>query len=95
MSTSPTILQLATDILAHAKAIHQHLESKGHPQPSFDQDAPLQFPSDVEIQGSRMALIEAAKTIYDLTVGPTNSITWSALSVRPSYSVPPSLKSTH
>ncbi|KAI5857804.1 O-methyltransferase-domain-containing protein [Tricharina praecox] len=82
MATStppPSILQLATDILAHAKTIHQHLESNGIPQPGFDRDSPLHFPSDAEIQGSRMALIEAAKAIYDLAVGPTNGITWSSL----------------
>ncbi|CCX11100.1 O-methyltransferase-domain-containing protein [Pyronema domesticum] len=80
MST-PSLTQLAADVAKHAKILQDYIDANNLPQPAFDKDAPLDFPvpNGIPEQDSRIALLEAAKALHDLAVGPTSLVMWAGM----------------
>ena len=75
---------LAEEITANAKTVSTFLQSNGHPQPSFDRDAPavtvpLSAPQDVLV--ARQELIEATFKMYKLALGPSEYLPHLAVGV--------------
>jgi hypothetical protein len=70
---SSSLSELAQQITVTAAKLDEYINSHNLPKPSFDKDGPVKFPvpeSEVEIHKARMQLIEAAKTISELALGP-------------------------
>ena len=68
-----SLTELAAQISSHAKIIEDSLAAKGLPQPSFAADGPAGLPPGPEfrdLQRTRLALIDAARSIEHLTTGP-------------------------
>ncbi|PCH05686.1 O-methyltransferase, family 2 [Penicillium occitanis (nom. inval.)] len=71
------IIDLAAQISNAAKAIADFMASNGHPQPSFDVDAPQSFPSaPKDILDARQQLLDASQTIRELLLGPAEYLRW-------------------
>jgi hypothetical protein len=87
MST-PSLTELAADVAKHAKILQDYIDANNLPQPAFDKDAPLDFPvpNGIPEQDSRIALLEAAKALHDLAVGPTSLVMWAGMNVSTSDS---------
>ena len=87
---SPSITELAAEVSKNTTLISDYLKANNLPAPSFAADGPATFPipqNDAAIQGARLALIEASKTLYDLAVGPRHTMTYLPLVVSlPSWS---------
>jgi hypothetical protein len=78
-----TLDDLAAQISAHAKALTDFLGTNKLPGPSFAPDAPASFPaSNMDLQETRFALIQAAEEIRDLALGPRDLMMRMALHVR-------------
>lgn len=74
---------LAAQVSSAATIIDDFLVSSGHPQPSFNVDAPPAFPpTPTEIIDARRQLLDAAQGIVDLVVGPAEHLRWLACRVR-------------
>ncbi|KAI5849925.1 O-methyltransferase-domain-containing protein [Tricharina praecox] len=80
-----SLTAIATEILKHAQALDVYIAEHDLPQPSFDRDGPAMFPlpghAPDSLHKARTALMDASKTIYDLTEGPTNSVMWGSIAV--------------
>ncbi|KAK4157010.1 O-methyltransferase-domain-containing protein [Chaetomidium leptoderma] len=71
------MLALAQKITKAAEKLEAHMKAKNLPMPSFDVDAPADFPSLPEdVQGSRQEIIHATKELALLAHGPRESIRW-------------------
>ena len=68
LSRMPTLVDLATELLASAKAIEAHLESNNLPAPTFDNDTVSPLPKD--LQAHRATLIDGADKLKRLAQGP-------------------------
>ncbi|GAD92073.1 hypothetical protein AN5415.2 [Paecilomyces variotii No. 5] len=72
-----TLTDLASQITNTAKAINDFLVTNGHPQPSFDVDAPSAFPTaPEEILNARRQLLDASQAITELLTGPAEYLRW-------------------
>ncbi|OCK81485.1 S-adenosyl-L-methionine-dependent methyltransferase [Lepidopterella palustris CBS 459.81] len=68
-SLDDNLADLAALISSSTAVITRYLEENRLPQPSFRPDAPGALPEVPEVQGARMALIEAAAKIQHLATG--------------------------
>jgi hypothetical protein len=72
---------LAADVSKNAAILNEYLQKENLPQPSFSEDAPIDFlPSadDQVVIDARVALVSAAKDLHQLAVGPKDGIVWAA-----------------
>ncbi|KAI0892116.1 sterigmatocystin 8-O-methyltransferase [Annulohypoxylon nitens] len=68
LSSTSRLLQLAALIHESVAKLEEALSTKGFPSPSFDEDAPQQFPRDtVDV---RDTIIDCAAELQDLLLGP-------------------------
>ena len=84
MSSTSTLEDLAEQISTAARSVSGFLQSGGHPQPSFQRDAPINtLPSSapMDILVARQSLIEAAFKLYQLTTGPSEYLQRTAVGV--------------
>jgi len=73
---------LAQQISGATSILTKFFSSSGLPEPSFDKDAPLQFPDcPEEIQVARRHLREATQELYTLVTGPGEHLRWLVCSV--------------
>lgn len=82
-----SLTELAAQISSYAKTIEETLTEKDLPQPSFAANGPAGLPSGPEfrdLQRTRLALIDAARSIEHLTTGPeawiksqTMTVSWA------------------
>lgn len=80
---TPSIVELSAVIAQHTKTIDDYLTENNLPPLSFHKDSSADFPdAPPKIMAVRAALIDATKTLHDLIVGPTHSITWVAFCVK-------------
>jgi hypothetical protein len=78
-----TLADLAAQISAHAKTLTDFLATNKLPGPSFAPDAPASFPtSNMDVEETRFALIQAAEEIRDLALGPRYLMMRMALYLR-------------
>lgn len=90
-TATPTssLIELAQTILREAEKLDKRLKECGSAMPSFDVEAPTDFlslPND--IQRTRQKVVEAAKELGDLVMGPAESIRWMAWDVSLSFRPP-------
>lgn len=72
-----TLTDLASQITNTAKVINEFLAANGHPQPSFNVDAPSAFPpAPEEILNARRQLLDASQAITELLIGPAEYLRW-------------------
>ena len=81
----PSLTSLAEDILINAKRLDEHLATQQQPSPSFDHDAWINLPPQLE--SARDALIESTHTLKQLTQGPVRATTNILFSVGPRGSI--------
>ncbi|KAI9832129.1 MAG: hypothetical protein M1819_004480 [Sarea resinae] len=78
MSSSPrTLTDIATEILAHARALDDFIATNNLPQPSFAPDALATLPippSNDSLRESRQSLMQASQEIYQLAAGPAEHL---------------------
>lgn len=70
---------LAEEILINAKRLDEHLAAQKQPPPSFDHDAWIDLPSQLE--SDRDALIDSTHTLKQLAQGPVRATTDILMSV--------------
>ena len=75
----PSLTSLAEELLAQAKQIDKHLESKNLPSPSFDTDVLAALPP--ELEQVRTSLASISHDLKTLTLGPVGSTTAIIFSV--------------
>jgi hypothetical protein len=72
---------LAADVSKNAAILNEYLQANNLPQPSFSEDAPIDFLPSTNDQGvndARVALASAAKDLHQLAIGPKDGIVWIA-----------------
>ena len=77
MSCQPSFTEFASSISENAKIIEEFLTSNGIPRPSFTPNGPIGFPvpADVtHIHQARESLLDAARRLYYLALGPVESL---------------------
>jgi hypothetical protein len=76
------LIELAQTISRETNTLDKYLREHRCPSPSFDVDAPLDFPSlPDDIQKTRQMIIECTQELRDLVVGPTETIRWMSWDV--------------
>lgn len=79
---SNSLADLAAQISHATEQVNAFLAANGHPQPSFDRDAPSAFPeAPAAIQAARQQILDACQTMYDALVGPAEHLRWMACRV--------------
>ena len=74
---------LAQQIAKETEKLEKYLKDNNLPLPSFDADAPSDFPKLPEdIAKSRLNIIFATKELRDLTIGPREGLRWGVWDVR-------------
>ncbi|KAI5867814.1 S-adenosyl-L-methionine-dependent methyltransferase [Durotheca rogersii] len=74
-----TMIALAQKISAETEKVDAYFRDKGLPAPSFDVDAPSDFPKmPDDISRSRREVIHATQELHDLMIGPRESVRWMA-----------------
>jgi hypothetical protein len=82
-TSTSKLIELAQTIAKETEKLDQYIKDCGLPQPSFEVDAPLNFPKlPEEIKKSREEVVRATKELGDLVAGPTDSVRWMAWDVR-------------
>jgi len=76
------LIELAATITRETEKLDRYIRESGIPEPSFDADAPLNFPklSD-EVRKAREQVVRATKELGDLVAGPTEIVRWMAWDV--------------
>lgn len=77
MSTSPSLTEFASTIAANAQLIDEFMTSKNIPKPSFALDGPPGFPvppNVAHIHQARESLLDAARQLTSLALGPVESL---------------------
>lgn len=83
-AAAPRLSELAALISEKAAYLERYLDDNNLPQPSFRANGPNTFPVEataVEASAARFALIDAAKDLRDLVVGPRDTLRWLVLNV--------------
>jgi hypothetical protein len=81
-STTSSLIQLAATITRETEKLDRFIKESGAPVPSFDVDAPLDFPKlPDDIKTAREEVVRATKELGDLVTGPRESIRWMAWDV--------------
>jgi hypothetical protein len=73
-SSSPSLVDLADQVVKSATRLQQQLREQSAPQPTFDAGGPQAYPADPAIYETRDALIDASKAMLDLARGPTEHV---------------------
>jgi hypothetical protein len=82
-SQNPTLVELATQISSNVATLVQELRKKSLPEPSFIANNGLQdYPPDLQIQGPRLALAQAALDLYHLALGPSEFLKTQTLTLK-------------
>lgn len=83
VAESPSrMVVLAQKISKETEKLEAYFKANGLPSPSFDAEAPSDFPKLPEdIQKSRREVIFATKELRDLAVGPRESVRWGVWNV--------------
>jgi len=80
--TTSSMIQLAATITRETEKLDRFIRDSGIPVPSFDVDAPLDFPTlPDDIKTAREEVVRATKELGDLVTGPRESIRWMAWDV--------------
>ncbi|KIX93306.1 uncharacterized protein Z520_10949 [Fonsecaea multimorphosa CBS 102226] len=77
MAATPSLVDLATEILEAAKILQQGLDAKSLPQPSFGATGPKDYhdaAEHAEILEARARLIDASQSMCTLARGPTEAL---------------------
>jgi len=77
MSNLPSFTDFAFSISENAKIIEEFLTSNRIPRPSFAPDGPIGFPVPphvTHIHQARESLLDAARKLYYLALGPVDSL---------------------
>jgi hypothetical protein len=86
-TSTSKLIELAQTIAKETEKLDQYIKDCGLPQPSFEVDAPLNFPKlPEEVKKSREEVVRATKELGDLVAGPTDSVRWMAWDVRLPFS---------
>jgi hypothetical protein len=84
-STKPStssLIALAATITRETEKLDKYLKENGTPTPSFDVDAPMDFPNlPAEIKKAREEVVRATKELGDLVTGPREGLRWMAWDV--------------
>lgn len=76
------MIALAEKISTETAKVEAYFNEHGLQTPSFDVDAPSDFPQmPDDISRSRREVIHATKELQDLMVGPRESVRWMAWNV--------------
>ena len=80
-STS-NLIALAAIITRETEKLDKYIKESGIPAPSFDVDAPMDFPKlPAEIRKAREEVVRATKELGDLVTGPREGLRWMAWDV--------------
>lgn len=81
---APLIVELATRIATNTSKVSEYLAANGHPQPSFDVDAPPSpIPKDAaDIELLRQAILADTAELRSLMLGPKDFLMGSGSMVR-------------
>ncbi|KAK5993836.1 Chlorophenol O-methyltransferase [Cladobotryum mycophilum] len=71
-----SITELAAQISQLASTLSAELGARGLPQPGLSRDSLDAYPTDDAIHKSRMTLIDAAQSLLNLAIGPTDYLNW-------------------
>ena len=81
-TSTSKLIELAQTIAKETEKLDQYIKDCGLPQPSFEVDAPLNFPKlSEEAKKSREEVVRATKELGDLVAGPTDCVRWMAWDV--------------
>jgi hypothetical protein len=82
-SDTSRMAALAQKISKETEKLEAYMKANGLPMPSFDVDAPADFPHlPDDIQQSRQEIIYATKELNRLAHGPRESVRWGVWEVR-------------
>lgn len=80
--STASMVELAAIITKETEKLEKYLKESGTAMPSFDVDAPANFPKlPEEMKKAREEIVRASKELTDLATGPTESIRWMAWDV--------------
>jgi len=74
------LTEISDRISKNAAFLKDFLIARGLPQPSFDTNAPSDFPKsekEVVVQFARESILEDTKTLFDLVLGPVERLKWT------------------
>lgn len=80
-----TLNGLSRVVTENAAALTRILDENSLPHPTFDVDAPGQYAAIAELQGARMALLDAATKLAQLALGPEDFTVWNCFLVSAIY----------
>jgi hypothetical protein len=85
-STKPStsnLIALAATITRETEKLDKYMKEHGNPAPSFDVDAPMDFPKlPADMKIAREEIVRATKELGDLVTGPREGLRWMAWDVR-------------
>lgn len=78
-----SLVALAKTIAHETEKLEKYIKESGSAEPSFDVDAPLDFPKLPEdVKNARENVVRATKELGDLVTGPKETIRWMSWNVR-------------
>lgn len=78
---SRSMEDVAADINTQVETITEYMKKNGLSQPTLSANATRDIESTLEIQDARIALIDAARELEALALGPIDQIAWGCLTV--------------
>ncbi|TVY55639.1 O-methyltransferase gsfB, partial [Lachnellula suecica] len=77
--STTSLIQLAATITRETEKLDRFIKESGSPAPSFDVDAPWDFPKlPDDIKTAREEVVKATKELGDLVTGPREGVRWLA-----------------
>jgi hypothetical protein len=81
-TSTSKLIELAQTITRETEKLNRFIKDNGLPDPSFDVDAPLNFPKlPDELQKTREEVVRATQELGELVTGPRERIRWMAWDV--------------